>query len=399
MTPLLKVPRLIDFDNKRTFFRTRIRSSGDEHRHYGTLRIAVRRDHVFEDSFHQLRMRTPDEMRMKLSVQFQGEEGIDAGGVSREWYQVMAREIFNPNFSLFVHMPEHGTTFQPNPNSVVQNDEARGTNHLDFFKFVGRIIGKALYDGQLIDAYFTRSFYKHMLGMDLTYEDIEAVDPEYHKNLRWMLQNDITDVLDLTFTEETDYFGKKELVELKPGGQNLKVTEENKREYVNLVARHRMTTAIKAQINAFLQGFRDLAPKELIDIFNDHELELMISGLPEIDIDDLRANTEYSGYTAASRQIQWFWELVRDLDKEDLALLVQFVTGTSKVPLEGFKALQGISGPQKFQVHKAYGPQDRLPSAHTCFNQLDMLEYETKELLKDRLMVAIHEGSEGFGFG
>ncbi len=84
--------------------------------------------------------------------------------------QVMAREIFNPNFSLFVHMPEHGTTFQPNPNSVVQNDEARGTNHLDFFKFVGRIIGKALYDGQLIDAYFTRSFYKHMLGMDLTYE-------------------------------------------------------------------------------------------------------------------------------------------------------------------------------------------------------------------------------------
>ena len=84
--------------------------------------------------------------------------------------QVMAREIFNPNFSLFVHMPEHGTTFQPNPNSVVQNDEARGTNHLDFFKFVGRVIGKALYDGQLIDAYFTRSFYKHMLGMDLTYE-------------------------------------------------------------------------------------------------------------------------------------------------------------------------------------------------------------------------------------
>lgn len=84
--------------------------------------------------------------------------------------QVMAREIFNPNFSLFVQVPEHGTTFQPNANSVVQNDEARGTNHLDFFKFVGRILGKALYDGQLIDAFFTRSFYKHMLGDPLTYE-------------------------------------------------------------------------------------------------------------------------------------------------------------------------------------------------------------------------------------
>ncbi|KAA6422593.1 MAG: ubiquitin- UPL1 [Trebouxia sp. A1-2] len=399
LQPLLKVPRLIEFDNKRSYFRARIHSSGDDHRRYGGLRLAVRRSHVFEDSFHQMRMRSPDEMRMKLSVQFQGEEGIDAGGVSREWYQVMAREIFNPNFSLFVQVPEHGTTFQPNANSVVQNDEARGTNHLDFFKFVGRILGKALYDGQLIDAFFTRSFYKHMLGDPLTYEDIEAVDPEYYKNLRWMLENNITDVLDLTFTEESDYFGKKELVELKPGGKDMRVTEENKREYVNLVARHRMTTAIKPQINSFLEGFWDLVPKDLINMFNDHELELLISGLPEIDVDDLRANTEYTGYTPAAKQIQWFWELVSALSKEDLALLVQFVTGTSKVPLEGFKALQGISGPQKFQIHKSYGPQDRLPSAHTCFNQLDILEYESKEQLSNRLMVAIHEGSEGFGFG
>jgi E3 ubiquitin-protein ligase HUWE1 len=399
LAPLLKVPRIIEFDNKRTYFRTRVRRRDDQYRHYGTLRIAVRRDHVFEDSFYQMRMRTPEEMRMKLSVQFQGEEGIDAGGVSREWYQVVAREMFNPNFSLFVHVPEGGVTFQPNPNSVVQNDEARGTNHLDFFKFVGRVVGKALYDGQFIDAYFTRSFYKHMLGQPLTYEDIEAVDPDFFKNLKWILENDITDVLDFNFTEETDYFGKKETVELKPGGKDIKLTEENKREYVNLVARHRMTTAIKAQINAFLTGFWDLVPQALISIFNDHELELLISGLPEIDVEDLRNHTEYSGYTAASPQIQWFWEVVRDMDKEDLALLLQFITGTSKVPLEGFKALQGISGPQKFQIHKAYGAQNRLPSAHTCFNQLDLLEYETKEALKDRLMVAIHEGSEGFGFG
>lgn len=114
--------------------------------------------------------RPPGEMRAKLSVQFHGEEGIDAGGVSREWYSVMAREIFNPNISLFIPLPEGGTTFQPNPNSIVQNDETRGTSHLDFFKFVGRIVGKALYDGQFIDAYFTRSFYKHMLMQPLTYQ-------------------------------------------------------------------------------------------------------------------------------------------------------------------------------------------------------------------------------------
>ncbi len=87
---------------------------------------------MFEDSFHQLRSRTPEEMRLKLSVQFAGEEGIDAGGVSREWFQVVAREMFNPNLALFIPMPEGGTTFQPNPSSVIQSD--RGINHLDYFK-------------------------------------------------------------------------------------------------------------------------------------------------------------------------------------------------------------------------------------------------------------------------
>ncbi|KAK9821448.1 hypothetical protein WJX81_000342 [Elliptochloris bilobata] len=398
LAPLLRAPRLIDFDNKRAHFRARVRASGED-RTYGTLRICVRREHVFEDSFHQLRMRTPEEMRWKLSVQFQGEEGIDAGGLTREWYQVMAREMFNPNFSLFVPMPEGGATFQPNPNSTVQNDPTRGTDHLDFFRFVGRVVGKALHDGLLVDAYFTRSFYKHCLGQPLTYQDIEAVDPEYYKNLRWMLEHDISDVLDLTFTEEVDYFGRKEVVDLKLGGATLKVTEENKKEYVNLVAQHRMTTAIRGQLQAFLSGFWDLVPKDLIALFNDHELELLISGLPEIDVDDLRANTEYTGFTAASPVIQWFWQVVREMDKEELALLVQFVTGTSKVPLEGFKALQGIGGPQRFQIHRAYGPQDRLPSAHTCFNQLDLIEYASLEQLRDRLALALREGSEGFGFG
>jgi hypothetical protein len=93
----------------------------------------------------------------------------------------MARETFNPNISLFV--PTGGSTFQPNPNSIVQNDEARGTNHLDFFKFVGRVVGKALYDGQLIDAYFTRSFYKHMLGQPLTYQ-VATFPPAVHRCLQ-----------------------------------------------------------------------------------------------------------------------------------------------------------------------------------------------------------------------
>ena len=177
------------------------------------------------------------------------------------------------------------------------------------------------------------------------------------------------------------------------------MTEANKKEYVNLVAEHRMITAIKPQITAFLQGFWELVPKRLISIFNNQELELLISGLPDIYKADLKAHTEYTGYVAGSKVVRWFWEVVDEMDKEDTARLLQFCTGTSKVPLEGFKALQGISGPQKFQIHRAYGTQDRLPAAHTCFNQLDLIEYESKEKLKDRLFLAIHEGEFGFGFG
>lgn len=142
-----------------------------------------------------------------------------------------------------------------------------------------------------------------------------------------------------------------------------------------------------------------MVPLDLLTIFNDHELELLIAGLPDINVDDLQANTEYAGYTAASQQVLWFWEVVRSFDREALAHLLQFVTGTSKVPLDGFKALQGIGGPQKFCIHRTFATTERLPSAHTCFNQLDLPEYQSKEQLQERLRLAIHEGAEGFGFG
>eukprot|EP00793_Prasinoderma_coloniale_P000755 PRCOL_00003905-RA len=201
LEPLARVPRLLDFDNKRAFFRHRVRQHAAGERG-GTLRVNVRRAFVLEDSFHQLRMRTPAEMRGKLQVQFAGEEGIDAGGLTREWFGCLCKEIFKANYALFSSSSAAGTTFQPNPLSYVNSE------HLSYFKFVGRIVGKAIYDGHLMDAHFTRSFYKHMLGMPMTFHDVEAVDPAFYKTLVWMLDNDITDVLDLTFTAEADEFAK-----------------------------------------------------------------------------------------------------------------------------------------------------------------------------------------------
>jgi len=127
------------------------------------------------------------------------------------------------------------------------------------------------------------------------------------------------------------FWGWKQVVDLVPNGSNIAVTELNKLEYVQLISQHRMTTAIEEQIGEFKEGFHSLIPKQLISIFNDRELELLISGLPEIDLDDLQANTEYTGFTAASAVIQMFWEVVREFSREDLARFLQFCTGTTKV--------------------------------------------------------------------
>jgi E3 ubiquitin-protein ligase HUWE1 len=149
--------------------------------------------------------------------------------------------------------------------------------------------------------------------------------------------------------------------------------------------------------NMDITGFHDIIPADIISIFTEQELELLISGLPDIDVDDWKNNTEYSGYTASSPQIVWFWRMVRSFDKEQRAKLLQFVTGTSKVPLNGFKELEGMNGFSRFSIHRDY-TSDRLPSAHTCFNQLDLPEYESYEKLRDTLLLAITDGSGEFGF-
>ncbi|KAG0215073.1 hypothetical protein BGX33_001508 [Mortierella sp. NVP41] len=390
---LVHNPKMLEFDNKRNYFTQQVHKRGATQGHYGTLQMNVRREMVFIDSFTQLQSRSGEEIKYsKLNVHFHGEEGVDAGGVTREWFQVLARQMFNPDYAMFKTSAADKLTYQPNRASWVNPD------HLLFFKFIGRVIGKAIYDGRLLDAYFTRSFYKHILGRPVDYRDVEAVDPEYYKSLVWMLENDITDIVDETFSVETDDFGNMKTVDLKPNGRNIPVTEENKHEYVKYITEQKLTLAIKDQIHSFLQGFHEIIPAHLISIFNEQELELLISGLPDIDVDEWKNNTEYQNYTQASPQIQYFWRAVRSFDQTERAKLLQFVTGTSKVPLGGFSQLQGIAGIQKFQIHKDFSSTKRLPSAHTCFNQLDLPEYETYDELRQQLLTAISECSTGFAF-
>jgi E3 ubiquitin-protein ligase HUWE1 len=394
LSVLAKNSKVLEFDNKRNYFNRKLHTRSDRSQPHGnSLQLAVRRDHVFLDSYKALYYKSGDEIKNgKLNIRFNGEEGIDAGGVSREWFAVMARQMFNPDYALFNPVASDRTTFHPNKLSGI-NDE-----HLSFFKFIGRVIGKALYEGRLLDAHFSRAVYRRMLGKSVSLKDMETLDLDYYRSLVWILENDITDVTFETFSAEVEAFGVTETVDLVPGGRDIEVTEENKREYVRLVVEHRLIKSVEAQLDAFLGGFHDIVPSGLVSIFNEQELELLISGLPDIDVDDWKNNTEYHNYQSTSPQIQWFWRAVKSFDEEERAKLLQFVTGTSKVPLNGFKELEGMNGFAKFNIHRDYSSKDKLPTSHTCFNQLDLPEFESYEYLRQQLYTAVTAGNEYFGF-
>ncbi|KFG37142.1 putative ubiquitin-protein ligase [Toxoplasma gondii GAB2-2007-GAL-DOM2] len=245
-----------------------------------------------------------EEMKGKLNVHFTGEEGVDAGGLTREWFSLLARDMFNPNYALFRREGAKSEFNHPNPLSSINPE------HLHYFKFIGRIIGKALFDGQHLNAYFCRSFYKHMLGRRCVTADAESIDPTLYNNLLKMLQYSLEDLgLELTFSTEVDEFGMHRIEDLIPNGRTIPVTDANKHLYVQLICQRKIVGGIQQQLEAFLSGFHELIPPALISIFDDKELELLLSGLPTVNLEDLKANTDYVNFLPTDQTIVWFWEV------------------------------------------------------------------------------------------
>ena len=246
---LVRNPKVLEFDNKRNYFNRRLHLRTETRHTQTPLQLSVRREYVFLDSFKSLYFKSGDEMKYgKLSIRFHGEEGVDAGGVTREWFQVLSRQMFNPDYALFTPVAADRTTFHPNRLSAVNPE------HFMFFKFIGRIIGKALYEGRVLDCHFSRAVYKRILRKPLSVKDMETLDLDYYKSLVWMLENDITDIITETFSVETEAFGQTEIIDLKANGRNIPVTEQNKQEYVRLVVEYRLTGSVQEQLEHFLSG-------------------------------------------------------------------------------------------------------------------------------------------------
>lgn len=381
------VPYSRDYKRKYEFMKTQLKKPTNVPNKF---EIKIRRKSILEDSYRAITtVPRVDLLKTKLWIEFESEVGLDYGGLAREWFYLLSKEMFNPYYGLFEYSAMDNYTLQINPFSGMCNEE-----HLNYFKFIGRIAGMAVYHGKLLDAFFIRPFYKMMLGKPIDLKDMEAVDTEYYKSLLWIKEND-PQGLDLTFAVDEDSFGHTMQYELKPDGINIPVDNHNKDEYINCVIKWRFVERVQDQMNGFLEGFSDLVPLNVIKIFDENELELLMCGIQNVDVKDWKQNTLYKGdYHGNHIVIQWFWRVVLSFSNEMRSRLLQFVTGTSRVPMNGFKELYGSNGPQLFTIEK-WGSPDNYPRAHTCFNRLDLPPYDSYQRLREKLIQAI-EGSQGF---
>ena len=356
--------------------------------------LQFERERLSEDSWMQLSVLNSEGMRKEFQILFDGEIASDAGGVLKEWISKLNSELLAHDFGLFRLTSTELVSYRFQPllkGSLIH-----------MAQLYGLLLGKALLEGVPVHSPLSKVLFKSLLRKQIDFEDLRFVDIQLYKSLKFMLENDITDVIFETFcvNEVSFEFQEKQISELKPRGSGIPVTESNKREYVELRARWELEKSAEKATNALLRGFYTVIPEELLRNFLPEELELAICGLSFIDVSDWESNTEYrGGYHPAHRVILWFWQVLQDLPQTQLVKLLQFVTGTTRLPVEGFSMLKTLRGdPAKFTIEAVqYTPQNTYPRAHTCFNRLDLPQYPSPQEMQSRLLYVILNHSEGFG--
>ncbi|KAG8258387.1 Ubiquitin-protein ligase E3B [Homalodisca vitripennis] len=339
------------------------------------------------------------------------EAGIDQDGVFKEFLEETIKRVFDPSLNLFRVTSEE--RLYPSPTSYLQD------NHLQLFEFIGRMLGKAVYEGIVVDVPFALFFLSQVAGQTQQalyscMDELPSLDKELYRSLTYIkhLQGpgDVSQ-LDLTFSVDEDVLGRLVTHELIPGGRALTVTNQNKINYIHLMAHFRMHTQIQKQTAAFIRGFRSIINLEWLFIFSTPELQRLISGdnVP-LDLVDLRRHTQYyGGFHDSHRVVLWLWDiLLRDFTEEERKLFLKFVTSCSKPPLLGFAHLEPPfsircvevgddedtgdtigSVIRGFFTIRKKDPQHRLPTSSTCFNLLKLPNYQRKSTLREKLRYAI----------
>ncbi|XP_028163894.1 ubiquitin-protein ligase E3A [Ostrinia furnacalis] len=352
------------------------------------LRLKVRRSHIIDDALVELEMVAMErvlDLKKQLVVEFEGEQGVDEGGVSKEFFQLIVEEIFNPDYGMFTQQPDSHTVWF-NPTSF--ETEAQ-------FTLIGIVLGLAIYNNVILAVDFPMVVYRKLMGKKGSFEDLADWNPILYNGLKDMLEytgDDLEEVYYQTFRIcYNDVFGNNIFHDLKKDGDSIFVTQDNKQEFVDLYADFLLNKSVETQFKAFRRGFvmvTDESP--LSALFRPEEVETLVCGSKNFDFNELEKSTEYDGgYTAESKIIKDFWSIVHSLSLDEKRKLLEFTTGSDRVPVGGLSYLK--------LVVARHGPDcERLPTAHTCFNVLLLPEYDSKEKLRDRLMKAISY-SKGFG--
>ncbi|KAA3677891.1 ubiquitin-protein ligase E3 C, partial [Paragonimus westermani] len=386
---------------------------------YPDVSVLVRRTHLYEDAFEKLSKENERSLQSRLRVRFLNqvgveEVGVDGGGLSREFLSDIIRSGFDPTRGFFIYTTEK--TLYPNPQAAAISED-----YLKHYFFLGRILAKALYENMLVELQFAHFFLAKIAsrsGGGVGFDYLHSLDPELYRQLRYLkTYNDDVRNLCLDFTLDQSTFGLSETVELKPGGRQIPVTNENRVEYMHLVAHHKLNKQIYPQVRAFMAGLNDVICIDWLRLFDADELQTLISGADTvIDIDDLRHHTVYTNgllvHTCTPlilsvpsirfrRQppdsaefhetLDHFWSVLKDLSEADKRLFLRFVTACSRPPMFGFRDLQPPFSIQITQEH------ERLPTASTCMNLLRLPDYRDAKLLRERLLYSLHANA-GFEY-
>ncbi|XP_068599339.1 ubiquitin-protein ligase E3A [Brachionichthys hirsutus] len=351
------------------------------------LKVKVRRDHIIDDALVRLEMISmehPSDLKKQLFVEFEGEQGVDEGGVSKEFFQLVLEEIFNPDIGMFTYDDET-KLFWFNSSSL--ENEAQYT-------LVGLVLGLAIYNNCILDVHFPMVVYRKLLGKEGTYLDLSDSHPALYQSLKGLLEHsgNVEEDMMLTFQiSHKDLFGSPVLHELKEQGDQIPVTKENRQEFVYLYTEYILNKSVERQFKAFKKGFLIVTNESPLKyLFRPEEVELLICGSRKLDFDALEKTTEYDGgYNRDSQIIKDFWETIHSFGEEQKRLFLQFTTGTDRAPVGGLGKLKMI-------IAKNGSDTDRLPTSHTCFNALLLPEYSSKEKLRERLLKAITY-AKGFG--
>jgi ubiquitin-protein ligase E3 C len=372
-------------------------------------KVKIRRKYLYNDSMEQLNALGP-KLKRKVQVSFINqhgaqEAGIDGGGVFKEFLDDLIKDGFTANSEDESHHVGAPRLFSVTPlqTLAVNSDMTQDPSMLEHYEFLGRVLGKALYESILVEPQFCLPFLNQLLGKPNSLEDLKNFDAEYYTNLtklRFLSQDEI-DSLGLTFDltiGDSQGSARPRTVELIRGGQNKPVTKQNVIQYIHLVAHQRLNVQGALETRAFLRGFRDLIPASWVRLFSANELQKLIGGddsVRGIDVASLKRSMQYAaGYHASQPLIQAFWEILDDFTPDQQRKFLKFMTSCSRQPLLGFASLEPAPCIQQIRLPETESTKNsRLPTSSTCMNLLKLPNYPDKELMRSKLIAAIEAGA------